>query len=62
MLQTLKLNTIYSLLNGDLNYFNQYQVTWTHKWLEMHGCELSTVATDALVLKHHAISIHSVDK
>ena len=33
----------------------------THKWLEMHGCILSTVATDALVLKQLAISIHSAD-
>ena len=24
----------------------------------MHGCVLSTVVTDALVLKHQAISIH----
>ena len=33
-----------------------------HQWLtlkhqEMHGCVVSTVATDALVLKHQAISI-----
>ena len=34
----------------------------THKQLETHGCILSTVATDALVLKHQAISIHSVDQ
>ena len=27
----------------------------------MHGCILNTVATDALVLKHQAISIHSAD-
>ena len=33
----------------------------THKQLEMHGCMLSTVATDALVLKHQVISIHSAD-
>ena len=32
-----------------------------HKQLETHGCVLSTVATDALVLKHQAISIHSAD-
>ena len=29
------------------------------KQLEMHGCILSTVATDALVLKHQAISVDS---
>ena len=31
----------------------------THKQLQIHGFVLSTVATDALVLKHQAISIHS---
>ena len=31
----------------------------THKELEMHGCILSTVAIDALVLKHQTNSIHS---
>ena len=31
----------------------------THKQLEVYGCTLSTVASDALVLKHKAISIHS---
>ena len=31
----------------------------THKQLETHRCVLSTVDTDALVLKHQAISIHS---
>ena len=35
-------------------------LTW-HKQLETHGCIFSTVATDALVLKHQAISIHSAD-
>ena len=33
----------------------------THEQLETHGCVLSTVSTDALVLKHQAISIHSAD-
>ena len=28
----------------------------------MHGCIISTVATDALVLKHQSISIHSADQ
>ena len=32
-----------------------------HKQLETQGCILSTVATDALVLKHQAIIIHSAD-
>ena len=30
--------------------------------LAMHGCVLSTVATDVLVLKHQAISIHCADQ
>ena len=34
----------------------------THKHLETHGCILSTVATDALVLKHQTISTHSADQ
>ena len=33
----------------------------THQQLEIHGCEFSTVATNALVLKYQAISIHSSD-
>ena len=31
------------------------------KHREPHGCVVSTVATDALVLKHQAISIHNAD-
>ena len=34
----------------------------TLEQLEMHECIFSTVATDVLVLKHQAISIHSVDQ
>ena len=36
----------------------------THKQQETHACVFSTVATDALVLKHYwqAISIHGVEK
>ena len=33
----------------------------TLKHRERHGCVVSTVATDALVLKHQAISIHNAD-
>ena len=33
----------------------------THKHQETHGCVVSTVATDALVLKNQAISIHNAD-
>ena len=40
-------------------YNSVYQLT--HKHRETHGCVVSTVATDALVLKHQAISILSTD-
>ena len=33
----------------------------TNKHLEMHAYVVSTMATDALVLKYQAISIHSAD-
>ena len=33
----------------------------THKQLEMHRYIIRTIATDGLVLKHQAISIHSAD-
>ena len=33
----------------------------THKHQNTHGCIVNTVATDALVLKHQAISIHNAD-
>ena len=34
----------------------------THNWLKTHGCVISTETTDALVLKHQAISSHSADE
>ena len=34
----------------------------THKSLDNHGCMHSTVAADALVLKHQAINIHNAGK
>ena len=37
-----------------------YKLTLKHQ--ETYGCIFNTVATDALVLKHQAISIHSVDE
>ena len=36
-------------------------VSLTHKPLEMHVCIINSVATDALVQKHHARSIHNAD-
>ena len=42
-----------------LEYSGSTRLTPKHR--ETHGCVVSTVATDALVLKHQAISIHNVD-
>ena len=39
-----------------------YFILLTHKQLDTHECVLSTVATDALVLKQQGISIHSADQ
>ena len=36
-------------------------IALTLKQQETHGCVVSNVATDALVLKHQAISIHNAD-
>ena len=47
------------IIGYDLVLMNQHGLTLKH-W-EMHGCIVSTVATDALVLKHQAISIHNTD-
>ena len=42
---------------------NGYSVRFlTLKHWEMHACLLNTVATDAMVLKHQAISSHSADE
>ena len=55
-------------MNGKIKLFESWQTNaaiiadiLTHKQLETHGCMLSIVATDALVLKHQTISIHSAD-
>ena len=45
-----------------MGHQNSQEVTLTLKHRETHGCLFKTVATDALVVKHQAISIHSVDK
>ena len=37
-------------------------IALTPKHRETHGCVVSTVATDTLVLKHQAISIHNADQ
>ena len=38
-----------------------YQLNPSHKQLETHGCIISIVITDVMVLKHQGISIHSAD-
>ena len=40
-------------------YVRRYCLTLKRR--ETHGCVVSTMATDALVLKHQAISIHNAD-
>ena len=42
-------------------YFSKIHLALTLKHRETHGCVVSTVANDALVLKHQAISIHNAD-
>ena len=49
---------------GNQSHHKNQCLIWswlTHKHRETHGCVVSTVATDALVLKHQAISIHNAD-
>ena len=41
--------------------FISHAIVLTLKCQETHECIFSTVATDALVLKHQAISIHNAD-
>ena len=48
------------ILTKKLLIYGRYPIL-THKQLETHGCILRAVATDALVLKHQAISIHGAD-
>ena len=64
-----KMKTVtFHLIDGwspsSVSYINDlkcfiYQFFLTHQQLKRHGCISSTVATDALVLKHQAISTHS---
>ena len=53
----------WGLVNIDLGtgMSSSYKMYLTLKHRETHGCVVSTVATDALVLKHQAISIHNAD-
>ena len=45
---------------GQINEAQIYSLT--NKLLQTHRCILSTLATDPLLLKHQAISIHSADQ
>ena len=60
-----KLSVVGTLFNELESYITddngQFLKNLTHEQLEMHGCVLSTAATDALMLKHQTVSIHSVD-
>ena len=53
------------ICNRTDTYHKSYQQimknSLTLKHRETHGCVVSTVATDALVLKHQTISIHNAD-
>ena len=46
-------------IDGPSSIIDLIPLTLKHR--ETHGCVVSTVATDALVLKHQAISILSTD-
>ena len=50
--------TKYDILHKD-GFLLVFMLTLKHR--EMHVCVVSTVATDALVQKHQAISIHNAD-
>ena len=61
-------NVVFFLIKSDKTLVSfSFFVNWlchtmlTLKHRETHGCVVSTVATDALVLKHQAISIHNAD-
>ena len=47
------------LIVGEMGSQRLNELTLKHR--ETHGCVVSTVATDALVLKHQAISIHNAE-
>ena len=52
------------MANYELNLFCHmllHHIVLTLKHQETHGCIVGTVATDALVLKHQAISIHNAE-
>ena len=56
---TKKDQTWCSEMNSSIVLRGHRYLTLKHR--ETHGCVVSTVATDALVLKHQAISIHNAD-
>ena len=60
----MKINIAAKISNTTVQaYRNTINFLMVLKQLEMHGCALSTVATDGLVLKNQAISsTHSADQ
>ena len=50
---------MWTFLYAEAPFTNGDKLTLKHR--ETHGCVVSTVATDALVLKHQAISILITD-
>ena len=50
-----------NVVDISMKTFFLYENVLTHKQMEIQGRVISTVTTDALVLKHQAISIHSDD-
>ena len=58
-LEALLINDYPTICPIENNLWNMIMLTLKHR--ETHGCVVSTVATDALVLKHQAISILRTD-
>ena len=48
--------------NGMPSHLSLFFIDLWHKELETHGYILKTMATETLVLKHQAISIHIADQ
>ena len=48
--------------SGKFERFRSGFSVLTHEYLEMHGCKLSTMTTDVLVLGHQTIIIHNGDQ
>ena len=58
-MQKHKFDIHHQLKNFIKLFIHNAELTLKHR--ETHGCVVSSVATDALVLKHQAISTHNAD-